>query len=620
MRKIALMVLGAASGASLLLFFAVRGSNGYYQPHPYGAAAWLAAILAMGVCITMAVEFYLHHRLIHLYLGSTFLALTITGIWDALTLPASMSSAGIAPKYLALWNLEWLTLALVLIVGVGANRYANPKRTLIHIAEGLAAGILWSSLLIFLVYVTPVASGILVGSSVAKGLAVGAVAVFALAIVIYSRLTFHRNNAVLSWLAYGLIFAALAETAGMFVNSDSHGLLFGFASLMKVLAYLSPLAGTLAEQFRMQERLHEQASDLNTLMQAQDAVASTATADDLYLRIVELAADSLSGSGACLMPFDESRGLLHCAASVGFNCDAVEKQFVFRPSEGGPGSAYYGREVVSVRSLSDDVILSRKLEGVSGIRSAVFAPLVVSDNCLGVLGVFFDTYARLQKDQLRMLDALATQAALAVDGAKSGRVSAGSALSCADQASEMDIVWEIGQAVASKLDLQALVDTLAEKLKIATAAKACRVLVFDPDEQGMRILGHKALVRRHSVADHIDRCDMLSVEVAKGNRPISVANLQNSCNCKFPELVADEGTHHLLSVPMNLRGFLGAISLFRQNGEPFGEKEKRLLLRLAPLVATGIQNAEIYEREKRIAETLQKSFLPDITVDPPGYE
>jgi hypothetical protein len=227
----------------------------------------------------------------------------------------------------------------------------------------------------------------------------------------------------------------------------------------------------------------------------------------------------------------------------------------------------------------------------------------------------------MQKEQLRLLDALSTQAALAVDAANVCGGIRESADTLRQHVSETDVVWEIGQAVASKLSLQDLVDTLSEKLRTAVRAKNCQVLIFDPDEKGLRILGHKTLVRRSSIAEHVDQCDMLATSAAKLGKVVMVSDIPNSCHCKFFGMACDDsGTHHMLAVPMSLRGFTGAITVVRQNDEPFGDAETRLLTRLTPFVALGIRNAEMYEREKKIAETLQKSFLPDLDVTPPGYE
>lgn len=622
MKKTALAVLGAGCVAALLLAKAAAGSHGYDQPNLYSASAWLAAMLAFGICVMMLVEYSMHGRRIHLYLGGAFLSLGMIGVWDAMILPSSISTSGLNSRYIALWNSEWITFAAMLVVGAVMNRGVLVKRQPSQLVAVLVGAVLWASLAIFLVCVFPAIAGALAAIRVVSVITSICAVMFCLGYFVYSRQPFHRNNAVLIWLSYGLIFAALSVIAGVSTSGPSHQLLFGVASLLKVIAYLLPLTGMLAEQFRMHDRMQEHANDLANLIQAQQAVVSIKSIDELFQRIVELTSTSLSAKAVCLMPFDEDRGTLFPAAFFGLDGESVEKQLVFRPGESAPGEAYSNRATTVVRDVSKDLALSRKMDGARGIDSAAFAPLLVKGECLGVLAVFFgDTEKRLQKEQVRLLEAFATQAALAVGSARlHGRIIDTAKVS-QDNVKEMDFVWEIGQAVASKLDIQDLVDTLAEKLRTAVDAKNCSVLVFDADETRMKILGHKVLTRHESIEGHVDQCDMTAAMVAKRGEPLTVSNLPNSCQCMYPAMAVDDvGTHHLLSVPMSLRGFMGAITVFRQNAEPFGEREKRLLTRLAPLVATAIRNAELYEREKKIAESLQKSFLPDLKPMLPGFE
>jgi serine phosphatase RsbU (regulator of sigma subunit) len=625
MRKTALVILIAVSGAALMLFTAATKWHVIVQPHPYAAASWLSAILAFGVFAVMLAQHFTHGRQMYLHLSSAFLSLGIIGIWDALALPNTASSAA-REFHLALWQAGWITLAATAIYAavisrlLGSRRHAELART--GASAVIAASILWAALVIFLISTIPALTRVLTEGDIAVMVACACAALFAIAFAMYSRLSVHKNNAVLLWMAYGLVFSIFAEAAIAMTASGRGNSFFGYAALMKVLAFLSPLGGMLAEHTRLQMRLHEQASDLSNLIQTQQAVVSISAAEDLYRRVTELASFSLSAGAACLMVFDRDRGLLHAAAKSGIDDDAA-KRLVFRPSEGPPGDAFSSKETIFVGSIADDPILSQRLDGIYDIGSAAFAPLMVRDECLGVMGVLFGgrPFQKLSKEQHRMLEALTNIAATAVDGVQlRGRMFYSSKAS-GDYAREMDVVWDIGQAVTSKLELHDLVDTLAEKLGTAVDAKACSVLVFEPDVVGIKIMGHRKLARYNSVDEHVDACDQVAATVARTGKPVIFNDAPNTCFCKYAELSADDGgTHHLLSVPLSTRGFLGAISVFRQNSEPFGEKEKRLLVKLAPMVAAGIRNAELYEREKKIAENLQKSFLPDISPEMHGIQ
>lgn len=86
------------------------------------------------------------------------------------------------------------------------------------------------------------------------------------------------------------------------------------------------------------------------------------------------------------------------------------------------------------------------------------------------------------------------------------------------------------------------------------------------------------------------------------------------------------GSHPMLegwlAVPLTGRTgrTLGLIQVADKVEGDFTEDDEVVLVQLAQLAAVAIENAERYEHEHRIAETLQRSLLPDDMPDIPGLE
>lgn len=620
MKKIALMILVGTAVATLLVIAATsKLHEAAHQPDPFVAVSWLTAILALAVFVVMFAEYFIHGRRVHLHLGGAFLAIGLMGVWDALTFPydAAFGVSDIASTperwaYLLTWQVQLVTLAVVLIYAMARGRKFNSKDQVIGRAVTTSIiGILWSAITIFIItnFLFDAATN---GEWIQKAcmIASGAcAAAYAVSIVGYGRRSIHRNDAVLSWMAYGLIFGMLAQLA-MAVSSDPSKALFWFAAIMKILMVAAPLAGMLAGYTRLQIKLRDQAYDMSYIVQCQQAVTTIVNPTELYRRLSEIACTAFQAKAACLMPFEKDRGLLRVAAHVGLD-DELVKRLTFRSGEGPAGDSLSDKQIVVVPDILEDTTLNQKLEGHSDMTTGIFAPLVNRDECLGVLALFFAgrPMHKLSKEKARLLDAIATQAAIAVDGAEMRERLLGSSRTTGGYAQELETVWEIGRAVGSEVDLNAFVDALADKLRAAFGASTCSVLVFEPDLIGVKILGQKRLTRYQSVAEHIDQCDAVAAMVARKGEPLILNDVPNSCHCKYPELACEDGgVHHMLCVPMSLRGFTGAVSVFRHNGEPFGEAEKRLLTRLSPVVAAGIRNAELYERESLISRNLQESL------------
>lgn len=621
MRKSGLITLILVSSACLLLVSASLNTPNFQRPGLYVITLWLSTFLSFAVFSVALIEFALSQRALFLYLATTFCCVGMLGLWNAITLPPDITLAkpsDVGWKQVALWEIQWLILGIGLITSAfsGRERGTGRRHDVTSSSAVLGIGILFASVIIFVITLTSWISRLVLDDKLRTMTIVISATMLFVSAIIYSRAWLHRGNNIVIWTSYGLSFAVLGQISLVISRQPSQSML-GFSGIMQVIFFICPLAGMIAEHGNLQAKLRRQAADLNNLIQTQQAVSSIARPAELYQRIVDLIANSTSCSAVSLMIFERERGLLRTAAQTGFDGDTA-KQLVFRPSEGPAGDAYSEKSPIFVRDIHLDPVLSQKLNGVSDIGSAVFLPLIAYGECLGILAVFFGgrPFQRLSKDNSRLLDALSNQAALAVHASRlQGKVIDTSRESDA-YARELETMWEIGQAIASKLEINELVDTLANKLATVVGGTNCSVLVFDSNSVSLRIVGRQKLTRHRSIADHVDHCDIIAAEVAKSGEPMIVNNVPNSQYCKYPELAGEDGgVHHLLCVPMALRGLVGAISIFRHNSPPFSEKDKDFVMRLSPMVAVGIRNADLYERERAIAHSLQESMLPDISKD-----
>lgn len=540
-------------------------------------------------------------------------------IWTALSCSMSEQVAGAEEAGYALWTAGRITLGALALAGIILRRSSPLKgRRSAEVASFVSASVLWAALLIFLTSWLPV--GGLVTGSVNAVVSVLCTVLFVIAAFGFSRTSVHHGNYVLAWMTYSFVFAAFGQLA-VGLQDQPSGLLFGFANLMKTLGYLMPLGGLLAEQTRLQRRLHKQTLEFRGLMEAQKAVGTCEQPTECFQRIVDAAASAFEARAVCLMLHDRVRNVLECAAHRGLDDDAV-KALVFRSGEGSFGSALHQKTTVYLQDISEDPILLDRLEGAAGVKSVVCLPLLSRGEALGVLGLLFNQGIRLSREQTQVLDAFAAQAGLAVEKLQLRGQTINSIRASEERARELETIWEIGQAISAHLELHSLVDTLVDKLKSVMRADVCSVLMFEPDTGHLRIMGHRKLQRYHAVDEHLDQCDAIAANVAKEGKTMAIANVPNSKYCKYAEIAADDaGYHHLLSAPMISQGVpIGAINVFRKGGQPWNQRDERLLTLLGTVVGIGISNAWRYERQKRIAESLQTTFTPKLETTPPGAD
>jgi serine phosphatase RsbU (regulator of sigma subunit) len=88
------------------------------------------------------------------------------------------------------------------------------------------------------------------------------------------------------------------------------------------------------------------------------------------------------------------------------------------------------------------------------------------------------------------------------------------------------------------------------------------------------------------------------------------------------DVIRDLGLHSAIVVPLPARGrTIGTLTFARSEGAaPFGSDDLSLALELATRAALVVDNKRLYERDHRVAITLQQSLLPDHLPEVEGIE
>jgi PAS domain S-box-containing protein len=176
--------------------------------------------------------------------------------------------------------------------------------------------------------------------------------------------------------------------------------------------------------------------------------------------------------------------------------------------------------------------------------------------------------------------------------------------------------------------LQVLLDTALaharlEPMLAALLPRVCEVMAAEAasimlvDESG-------ALVVRATTAEQVGDAPVIiapgagiSGKVAASGEPVLVADAKPG-QAVDPAL---KGMRSVVSVPMRAAGAItGVIQVGLPQPNSFDEEDLLLLRLAAGRVALALEHVRVYEREHRIAETLQRSLLPDRLPSLPGLE
>ncbi len=189
-------------------------------------------------------------------------------------------------------------------------------------------------------------------------------------------------------------------------------------SLFQALAHLA--AGTL-EKIRLLGVLERKLREIEALRHIDLAI--TGSLDPrLTLRILlEEVTQQLKVDAAAVFLLDPGGTVLRCAGARGFHDQEAIERIELGVSTSIAGRAVRERKVVVVPDLSQEGLhlsAHRNLLFAEGFTTIYAAPLIAKGRVLGVLETFHREPRRENSDWVAMLEALASQAAIAVENAR----------------------------------------------------------------------------------------------------------------------------------------------------------------------------------------------------------
>jgi len=272
----------------------------------------------------------------------------------------------------------------------------------------------------------------------------------------------------------------------------------------------------------------------------------------------------------------------------------------FEQEQSGIASAVRQGSPVVVDDVDGSPQVSGRLAEKVGAKSAVFVPLVSDDAVQAVLVIATTQEPRIfTGDELALLQALAAEAALALDRTRSA--------DALDDALERErLVASIGRKVRSELDLEAVLRVAVAETGMATGVTRCFVRLGDPagpmpiraewDAEGFVPIGGSA--------------DRLAVSnlAARERRTVSLGDIRAAPELEDPELggiqtLLDLDTIAVLATPIvAFDRMIGVFGLHRSEAGEWSEAEIALAEAVAREVAIAIHAAQLLDENVRRLE------------------
>ena len=177
----------------------------------------------------------------------------------------------------------------------------------------------------------------------------------------------------------------------------------------------------------------------------------------------------------------------------------------------------------------------------------------------------------------------------------------------AQSINELKVLEEVGRAVASSLDLNSVLPTVAARALEITHADA--VLIYTYDAIGDRFHLTEAIgVDRNAQGSHraIDREGSTLGEAAASGEPIAIADLHKAGDIPLREVAIEAGFYSVLVVPLvDQTGVLGSLVVLRRNAGDFPQNLIGLMKTFAHQAVLAMRNARLFTEVNQKSRELE---------------
>jgi GAF domain-containing protein len=272
------------------------------------------------------------------------------------------------------------------------------------------------------------------------------------------------------------------------------------------------------------------------------------------------------------------------------------------------------RETVVIHQFTDDI--GDELEmtlapGTEPMKSGVFVPLIAGDIVTGFISLQnVDRENAFSDTDVRLLQTLASSMSVALENARLFDEVQRLFKSEQQRVAELQIINSVQQGVSSKLDFQAVIDLVGDKLREIFNTGDIEINWYDEKTN----LAHYLYMYEHGVrlAPPPPRAPHTKAwfKMVETRQPIVVNTAAEALDMFGPALPGTDESKSMVRVPIIASDrIIGSISIENFEREyGFSESDVRLLQTVASSMGVALENARLFDETQRLLnETKQRN-------------
>ncbi len=168
---------------------------------------------------------------------------------------------------------------------------------------------------------------------------------------------------------------------------------------------------------------------------------------------------------------------------------------------------------------------------------------------------------------------------------------------------ELEIVTEVGRAVASQLDFGAIVEAVGNRTASALGVRGMSISIVDPVTDELTFYYWIDEGDRKNTMERIVLGDPLSAEILATNRAVRIGSSEEAAARGTPFKIG--GTESYVGVPIPARDkAIGVFAIGTRERNAYSESEERILATVAATMGVALENARLVEETRQRAAEL----------------
>lgn len=347
----------------------------------------------------------------------------------------------------------------------------------------------------------------------------------------------------------------------------------------------------------LEQQLAEMSAEVELLHEVTAGVAAASSTEAMLQFIAEIAVRVSQTDSSSIYVFDPSKQNLILKA-VHDSPHGLVGRLSLKIGEGITG--WVARELLPV-VLEREAFNDRRFKKLPDLRdqqcqSFLSVPMVAQNEIIGVLNVKTRAPRLYPAPMVRLLQAVASQAAAAVQGMRMQE-------SMTVKSTQLSAISEVSKTLTSNLYLEEILQLIVAMTAQTFNFKIASVMLLDEDRQELVIKATQSKSRDYVSKPNLKVGESVAGRAVQQGRVLTILDVKRAPEYRFPDVAEKEGLCSMVCIPLISRQrSIGVLNCYTERPKTFSQEEIESLQTLANQAALAIENAKLMVRSAIIQE------------------